>query len=345
MKKIVFVANSYKTSNFSTGGEKLNHILISEFAKRGYETKVLIEKNLTPDDIRLLEQERGNIILLSEQAWLPSDITYMHGHSFIFRISWMWSDFGFFFYKIFNRKGYLKRLKIYNRIKKNILSCKKVFVSSQVLKDDVVNNYGIDEKNVLIVPPPIEEYPEFLKSQNEVFTFGISAVGFSRKGGYLTLKAIKLLKKKCLNFKVKFIYPSKNKILNLLLKFYNIEKYCEFLPLQKNMGDFYGSIDCLLMPSLVEPFGMVATEALSVGVPVITALHCGAASHIRNGENGYCYDYTKKDEKGLVEAMEKMLVKTLEELNVMSLMCKETVKKQTVDDFVNKYIEVIDSLK
>ena len=44
------------------------------------------------------------------------------------------------------------------------------------------------------------------------------------------------------------------------------------------------------MPSLIEPFGMVAAEALSVGCPVITAGHCGAADYIKNGVNGYLYE-------------------------------------------------------
>ena len=38
----------------------------------------------------------------------------------------------------------------------------------------------------------------------------------------------------------------------------------------KNMEDFYDSIDVLLFPTLYEGYGMVASEALCRGIPVLT---------------------------------------------------------------------------
>lgn len=46
-------------------------------------------------------------------------------------------------------------------------------------------------------------------------------------------------------------------------------------------------MDCLVLPSRLESFGMVVVEALAAGVPVIVSDHAGAADAIQEGENGW----------------------------------------------------------
>ena len=45
--------------------------------------------------------------------------------------------------------------------------------------------------------------------------------------------------------------------------------------------------DVLLFPTLFDGFGLVITEALSQGLPVITTLHSGAPECIRDGVEGF----------------------------------------------------------
>jgi glycosyltransferase involved in cell wall biosynthesis len=49
----------------------------------------------------------------------------------------------------------------------------------------------------------------------------------------------------------------------------------------------YQRADMLLFPTLCDGFGMVATEAWSRGLPVLTTSHAGAADLLRPGENGF----------------------------------------------------------
>jgi len=46
--------------------------------------------------------------------------------------------------------------------------------------------------------------------------------------------------------------------------------------------DFFGRIDVLVHPANDEPFGMVVSESLTCGVPVVCSDQCGAAFHLRS---------------------------------------------------------------
>jgi UDP-glucose:(heptosyl)LPS alpha-1,3-glucosyltransferase len=46
--------------------------------------------------------------------------------------------------------------------------------------------------------------------------------------------------------------------------------------------DFFGQIDVLVHPATDEPFGMVMSEALTCGVPVVFSDQCGAADHLQS---------------------------------------------------------------
>ena len=59
----------------------------------------------------------------------------------------------------------------------------------------------------------------------------------------------------------------------------------EVLGLIKDKESFYQSIDLLIHPAKREAFGMVISEALSMGVPVLCSSECGAAECI-GSENG-----------------------------------------------------------
>ncbi|MBU3665403.1 MAG: glycosyltransferase family 4 protein [Chthoniobacterales bacterium] len=49
-----------------------------------------------------------------------------------------------------------------------------------------------------------------------------------------------------------------------------------------NPQDFFAQIDVLVHPATDEPFGMVMSEALTCGVPVVFSDQCGATDHLRS---------------------------------------------------------------
>jgi glycosyltransferase involved in cell wall biosynthesis len=66
------------------------------------------------------------------------------------------------------------------------------------------------------------------------------------------------------------------------------------------LGDLFARASCLVMPSLVEPFGIVHVEAASAGIPSIVTAEGGARETI--GADGGAL-VAPGDEQGLVEAM------------------------------------------
>ena len=108
------------------------------------------------------------------------------------------------------------------------------------------------------------------------------------------------------------------------------------------MSKFYNSIDCLIMPSLLEPYGMVTTEALSCGVPAIVPNHCGACDCIENGYNGYVYDAKNRPVDSLVDAMKNMLELGNTEYLELSKNSLKTSKSFTSDSFVQRYLKLME---
>jgi glycosyltransferase involved in cell wall biosynthesis len=53
---------------------------------------------------------------------------------------------------------------------------------------------------------------------------------------------------------------------------------------------YYGLAEAFVLPSLVEPWGLVVNEAMAAGLPVLVSRACGSAELIVEGENGFTFD-------------------------------------------------------
>jgi len=71
--------------------------------------------------------------------------------------------------------------------------------------------------------------------------------------------------------------------------------------------DWYSAADLLVLPSMVEPFGLVALEAMSCGVPAAVSDVAGAAEVISDRETGVILD-----SRHLAQDLDRLLVDALE---------------------------------
>jgi len=87
--------------------------------------------------------------------------------------------------------------------------------------------------------------------------------------------------------------------MKFLVKLFNLNKQIEILPKQNHMDKFYEEINCLVLPSKNETFGLVALEAMSFGKIALVSNTCGCCEIITK-ENGFVFnrkslfDFTKK---------------------------------------------------
>lgn len=330
MKKIVFVIRLLQKDNFHGGGEKLFYNLLKRFASSNYEVDIYCSKSdiecieginkiivvdeyydhLKPQTMENFYSKVKNLIkdenydyVISENITPPLDITFLQGHSLLNRLKRDKNPLEAFFYRFRNVKK--ERMKFHKKWFNE--GYRKIFVVSEVLKRDIVENYGISEDKISVIYPGVD-VPEFNISKhdkNKTIVFGLSAPGFKIKGGFIFLKALGLLKKKGYNFNAKIIYPkySKNLGVKLLVKLLNIEKNVEFLSYQENIQEFYRSIDILVAPSIEDTFNLAVLEAMANYKPCIVSTNAGASEIIQDEVNGFVFDMKSNPEKKLADKM------------------------------------------
>ncbi len=357
MKKAAFIVCEYNEDYFFGGGEKVNYYIIRELLNRNYTVDVYADISYVQESkiVKIIIKDKNfeknykNILscydlILSTNCAYESDITYSHNHSYPFETMVLISEAHWFFKTLFcaNDK---RKLKKYKRACKAVLGINKITVSSNIVKSDYLKFFNIPEWKINILPPGVDIREKSINLPDKnCICFGLAARGFISKGGYVTLFAINRLKHKYKNFKVRIINQNakRNLVIQFLVKMFNIGKYIEFLPLQKDMTDFYKSMDFMLVPSLKEPFGLVATEAMSFSkIPIVSSI-AGAADLIEEGQNGFIIDYSnpKQRAKNLYECMKKAIELTDNDYLRLANNACETVKDRSYEKFAQKYIDL-----
>ncbi|HSA06883.1 MAG TPA: glycosyltransferase family 4 protein [Candidatus Gastranaerophilales bacterium] len=333
--KLAFVINVFREDNFASGGEKLFYELVNRSIQDGdkvdlYCTTYLgnqdVLKNslnkLTflghPKDfkypekieafynkIKTLTEKENYDFIISENISPPLDIAILQGHS----LEHYQKNAGNLFSRILFRIKKHKHIEAQKKWLKT--SYRKIIVPSEILKNELMSNFQIPEEKLAVIYPGVDNPAgkPLQPAKNKAFTFGLSAPSFGKKGGYIFLNALKSLNSKGYDFKAKIIYPKSNK--NLWLKFLLLRhKLCdkiEFLDYQSDMTSFYRSVDCIVMPSILETFGLVALEAMINSKPAIISSFSGASEIITDGENGFIFDMQTQNHKNLAKKMEIFL--------------------------------------
>ena len=186
------------------------------------------------------------------------------------------------------------------KLEKNIFEsgkCKKIIAISQMVKNDILENYKCPPENIAVVyngvdlkrfhPDNKNTYRKLIRKKlgipegsNLILFVGS---GFERKGLQFLLQSTAYLKDK--NWRL------------LLMGKGKFEKYMRFAPADKRtqiiakesdpeIEKYYAAADIFILPSIYEPFGNANLEALATGLPVITTEYCGAADIINDKKNG-----------------------------------------------------------
>ena len=186
------------------------------------------------------------------------------------------------------------------KLEKNIFEssqCKKIVAISQMVKNDILENYKCPSENISVVyngvdlkrfhPDNKNTYRKLIREKLEIPKSATLILfvgsGFERKGLQFLLESTAYLN----NEDWRLLLMGKGKF----------EKFIRYAPTDKHpqiiakepdpeIEKYYAAADIFILPSIYEPFGNANLEALATGLPVITTRYCGAADIIINKKNG-----------------------------------------------------------
>jgi glycosyltransferase involved in cell wall biosynthesis len=106
-----------------------------------------------------------------------------------------------------------------------------------------------------------------------------------------------------------------------------------------NISDAYGRFDALVLPSREhDPFGLVAAEAMLVGLPVIVTDACGIAGYLEDGKDAMV---VKADSvSALSKAIQKLWAMSTQRTDLAAEGRKTAAKKFSVKTMVERYEDV-----
>ncbi|MBC7913700.1 MAG: glycosyltransferase family 4 protein [Pyrinomonadaceae bacterium] len=191
-------------------------------------------------------------------------------------------------------------LKSDNRKDQELNECDFVICNSQFTSDTLTGASILKDK-IIKIPYGFPEV-EWLKteeSNHPKMTFLFAGNQCLRKGIHLLYKAWIAC-----NFdpaKAELVIIGKNQLPDTIKK--GLPSSVKFIPNIPHIElmDYYRKADVFVLPTLADGFGMVISEAMSKGLPVITTMNSGGPDIITHQKNGFLVE--AGDIKALAEQM------------------------------------------
>lgn len=102
----------------------------------------------------------------------------------------------------------------------------------------------------------------------------------------------------------------------------------------------YGLAGALVVPSILDQWGLVVNEGLAAGLPVLVSEGCGAArTLVREGENGWTF--APEDDDALSALMQRMSALSDERLKRMGETSREIVSDWSLDRFADGVVQAL----
>lgn len=181
---------------------------------------------------------------------------------------------------------------VYERMKREYDLTDYIVVPSKYSQKSFIER-GFSPNKVLVVPLSYEKKVN-IKSQLSIvncFTVLCTGGNFYRKGLFYLLEAWQKLNLPDAELIFKGNVPQE---FEYLLKAKNITRITNYLS-DEEMGKLYGRAHICVFPSLDDGFGMVATEAMTSGLPVIVSENVGMADAVENGKDGFVVPIRSSD--------------------------------------------------
>ena len=100
----------------------------------------------------------------------------------------------------------------------------------------------------------------------------------------------------------------------------------------------FASADVFMLPSVHEPFGIVALEAMARGIPLIASNVGGLPDFVKDGENGLLFD--PSDPANLVRAFDRLVALPPERVNAMVSAARATADQFTWRSVIDRLMRL-----
>jgi glycosyltransferase involved in cell wall biosynthesis len=193
--------------------------------------------------------------------------------------------------------------------KEGVTAANVVVAVSQLTRNILIRNYHTDPQNVITVYNAVEPLSSVILSQQKpaaskkTVTF-LGRITRQKGPEYFLETAFRVLQK---TNQVRFIMAGKGDLRDAMIKRaaeLNISDHIDFpgfVP-DKDVPQLLADSDIFVMPSVSEPFGLVALEAMQAGIPAIISKQSGVAEILKSA---ICLDYW--DVQGMTVAMLDLL--------------------------------------
>jgi glycosyltransferase involved in cell wall biosynthesis len=241
---------------------------------------------------------------------------------------------------IFSRIKY--RTSLINRIVCISEEIKRVMLKCGINEDKLtVIRSGVDINKFDKIEPDVS-FRENYGIPKDYTIIGTVAALTGHKDYPNLLKAASEVLKKIQN--VTFVAVGDGKNENEIKKLHSELKLGEkfiFAGYQKKIGKYLKAFDIFVLASKKEGLGTSVLDALSIGIPVIATNAGGIPEMIENGVNGILVSKQNPDElaKAILE-----LINNPERMSMIGKNGKETVSKFSIDNTVEKNIELYKKL-
>ena len=175
-----------------------------------------------------------------------------------------------------------------------------ISANSQKTRRDLVQFYGADDAKIQVIYNGVDStrftsantrYRNAVRQRYNIpgDALVVLFVGeYKRKGLATVIRAVGRLQDK----RVHLLAVGKGDTLHYqtLAASAGIENQVTFAGPSRAIEQVFGTADMFAFPTYYEPFGMVITEAMASGLPVITSRSAGASEMITDGETGLLID-------------------------------------------------------
>ena len=187
---------------------------------------------------------------------------------------------------------------------------------------------------------------DFMMSNNidpEIFSVGIFSRVEEQKGQHLVLEAMNISSNKmqlCIIGHIMSKQYKEDLLINA--KIYHLTNYLKFINFVDSPMSFMPFFDLVILPTYEETFGLVAAEAMIMGVPVIGSDAGGVPEIISHGTNGLLFD--TKNASDLSKKIDTLYEnKTLRD-SLVSNASKYAYERYDYDKHFDKLEEIFDAL-